>query len=159
MPIDETALHFDRAKIHEALNEPQRDAYYVVATQGYPKFAGELSSSPFHAYDDTLAPTWGLMNKYDSMERRDWHERFAAQAGHDYIASRALDHAEDAGDKRVVFLCYEDDDEDCHTWTLLDVLREAFPEATIMDRPDGHPDLTETDGGPATHDTSLDDWL
>lgn len=79
----------------------------------------------FDEWDKQLAPSSALLNEYDEDEPwSEWAEQYVWQVGEETIIRRAAQHAEAAGDRDVVFVCYEPDSARprCHTFTILSVL-------------------------------------
>ena len=106
---------------------PNEEFYVFVARywpQNYDPDIGD-DDCVFDRWDKHLAPSPTLLNEYDESEPwAEWARKYVAEVGEETIVRRASKHAEDAGDRDVVFVCYEGEDERprCHTWTLLSVL-------------------------------------
>ena len=133
--------------------EPARE-YYVFVARYWPRFYDLRIDDPdcvFDAWDRELAPSPGLLRAYDEDEPwSDWATRYVEEVGDATIRRRAAEHAAAAGDRTVVFVCYESEDERprCHTWTVLDVLADQ--------RQTSLADFCTTDGGDPAHERDRD---
>lgn len=145
---------FRRKSISHVQNAPDpKNEYYVIVTQGYPKFTGSMAENEFHEYDPSLAPSYDLMEEYD--ENCDWDEwaaKYINEVGRDYIHRRASEHAETAGKRDVVFCCYEPDSDfpRCHTFTILEILGGERPTTLSDFAAHSTTEVEETDSSTST---------
>jgi len=108
--------------------DPENEFYVFVARywpSNYEPGIGE-EECVFDRWDLELAPSPSLIGEYDEETTvwSEWARQYVAEIGEDTILHRAATHAEDAGDRDVVFVCYEPDSARprCHTFTILSVL-------------------------------------
>jgi uncharacterized protein YeaO (DUF488 family) len=107
--------------------DPENEFYVFVARywpSNYEPGIGE-EECVFDRWDLELAPSPSLIGEYDEETTvwSEWARQYVAEIGEDTILHRAATHAEDAGDRDVVFVCYEPDSARprCHTFTILSV--------------------------------------
>lgn len=143
-----TQVLFTRRSIERVRENPNHDdEYYALVVRGYPRYVGAMDSpdNPFDVYDQSLSPCSELLAEYDDRDLDAWHRAFEAEVGRDHVLDRASQLRTDAGEKTVVFCCYEPDDEDCHTYTLLDVLEDQYGTDAVHTREDlGGPAIAES---------------
>ena len=121
---------FSRKSVGHVLRAPMPDhEFYVFVARYWPEFIeadeGDVDATPFDRWDQDLAPSPALIEEYDPTEPwAAWARQYIAEVGRETIHRRAAHHAEAAGDRTVVFVCYEGEDQHprCHTWSILDVL-------------------------------------
>lgn len=108
--------------------DPNSEFYVLVARYWPNNYDPEIGEEKcvFDRWDLELAPSLPLIREYDEEKTvwSEWARQYVAEVGEDTIRHRAAKHAEDAGDRDVVFVCYEPDSvrPRCHTFTILSVL-------------------------------------
>ena len=120
---------YTRKSVGHVLNAPNPDEeFYVFAARYWPQsYDPEIGDEDcvFDRWDKQLAPSPTLLKEYDETEPwAEWARKYVAEIGEETILRRASKHAEDAGHRDVVFVCYEGEEERprCHTYTILGVL-------------------------------------
>jgi len=115
-----------RRSVREIVENPQEDEYYVLVTRYYPillRMKGiKLAKSPFATWDRQLAPSKELLWDYKH-RRLSWQEytiRFKNEVPLWLIKERLEIHKGHAGNKTIVLVCIEEDNEfpKCHTWLI-----------------------------------------
>lgn len=120
---------YTRKSVNHVLRDPQPvEEFYVFVAQywpsGYEPNIGD-EDCVFDQWDRELAPSPRLLEEYDPEEPwAEWARQYVAEIGEDTIHRRARQHAEAAGDRDVVFVCYEPDSARprCHTFSMISVL-------------------------------------
>ena len=137
---------FTRRRIESVLDESHpEEEYYALVVRGYPRRIGAMDNpeNPFDVYDQSLSPTWDLLKTYNDDDSLSWHQAFEDQVGRDFVLDRSQELRADAASRTVVFCCYEPDDEDCHTYTILDILADEYGADRVDTRDSlGGPSLT-----------------
>jgi uncharacterized protein YeaO (DUF488 family) len=152
------ANQFTRKSVGYVLRNPDLDTeFYVFVARYWPSgYEPEIGDDDcvFDRWDKQLAPSPSLIAEYDENEWAEWARKYVAEVGEDTILRRAAVHAEDAGDRDVVFVCYEGEEEfpRCHTWELLAVL-EGRQQTALADFLQGA-NANEADAGDGHGETT-----
>lgn len=120
-----------RASIREIIESP-KDEYYVLVTRYYPTYLRmrglALKDTPIAEWDRDLAPSPSLLKDWKSgkITWEEYEERFRTEVPLVLVKRKFQIYERDAEGKQVVFVCTEEDEEypHCHTWILLNMLRE-----------------------------------
>lgn len=115
------ASDFRRASISDVQQNPRGDAYYVLVVRFLPDWVDPENPDPFHAVDQSLAPSAGLFAQADELCWDEWTNRFRCEI-EDHVHERAAVHSERAGARDCVFVCYCATEAKCHTGVILDQL-------------------------------------
>ena len=122
--------NYTRKSVGSVIHAPDPDSeFYVFVARYWPSnYDPEIGEEEcvFDRWDLELAPSPSLIREYDEETTgwSEWARQYVAEIGEDTILRRAAKHAEDAGERNVVFVCYESDSvrPRCHTFTILSVL-------------------------------------
>ncbi len=127
---------FGRRSIRDVLENPKEEEYYVLVTRYYPiefrRRALKLKETPIAEWDRDLAPSPELLGwwKERSGTPERWEEYtrgFLEEVPPTLIRKKAEVYRERAQERKVVFVCEEEDWEYpyCHTWILLNTLKKG----------------------------------